>query len=69
MNTGVSILAGECGYAAVRFIHRDRSVRTVSCSDGLVFQKLEPADTAGEMGFLDANGLPLHSRFRVPQPR
>ena len=67
---GVSILAGHCGYRAVRFFHRDRSVRTVPCSDGLVFQKLESADTAGDMGFLNANGqLQPHSRFRVPQPR
>jgi hypothetical protein len=67
---GVSVLAGHCGYGAVQFIHRDRSVRTVPCSDGLVFEKLESADTAGEMGFLDANGQLLpHSRSPVPQPR
>jgi hypothetical protein len=65
---GVSILAGECGYSGVQFIHRDRSVRTVPCSDGLVFQKLESADTAGEMGFLDANGHLLpRSRHPVRQ--
>jgi hypothetical protein len=66
----ISILAGQCGDGAVQLIHRDRSVRTVPCSDGLVFEKLESADTAGEMGFLDANGQLLpHSRSPVPQPR
>ena len=66
---GDSILAGECGYSAVQLIHRDRSVRTVPCFDGLVFLKLESADAAGDIGFLDANGQPLpNARGPVPRP-
>jgi hypothetical protein len=46
---GTAILAGECGYSAVELIHRDGSVRTVRCKDGLLFATLEPADVAGEI--------------------
>jgi hypothetical protein len=66
---GHMILAGECGYGAVQFVHADGSVRTVACLDGLVFADLEPADAAGRMRVLDANGEPVRrSSHDVPPP-
>ncbi|HTY29412.1 MAG TPA: hypothetical protein VMD51_14895 [Mycobacterium sp.] len=53
------ILAGECGYSAIEFIHTDDTTRTVACNDGLVFVDLEPADAAGSLRALDAQGHPL----------
>ena len=56
---GHQILAGECGYSAIEFIHTDDTTRTVACSDGLVFVDLQPADIGGSLRALDAQGQPL----------
>jgi hypothetical protein len=53
------ILAGECGYSAIEFLHPDGSSRRVSCTDGLVFTELNPADGVGDVRALDADGRPL----------
>jgi hypothetical protein len=67
---GRLILAGECGYAAVEFLHLDGRVRRVECTDGLVFTDLNPADAAGEMRALDADGHPPPgSTVSVPRLR
>ena len=66
---GHSILAGECGYSAVEFVHRDGTVRSVPCSDGLVFSDLDPSDAAGNLRAVDADGHPLPgSTTPVPPP-
>jgi hypothetical protein len=62
---GRSIFAGSCGYRAVQFVHRDGRFRTVDCIDGLVFADLKPADTAGGIRALGANG---HVVLREPGP-
>jgi hypothetical protein len=56
---GHQILAGECGYSAIEFIHTDDTTRTVPCDDGLVFVDLQSADAAGSLRALDAQGHPL----------
>lgn len=56
---GHTILVGECGYSAVQFVHRDGSVRTVDCTDGLVLADLQPRDLTGKMRALGADGQPL----------
>jgi hypothetical protein len=70
---GRLIIAGECGYSAVEFLHQDGGARRVECTDGVVFTKLTPADAAGEVRALDADGRPLPgSIIAVPpllQPR
>jgi hypothetical protein len=66
---GRLILAGECGYAAIEFLHQDGSVRRVQCTDGIVFTELNPADAAGEMRALDAHERPMPgSSSPVPTP-
>lgn len=63
------VLAGECGYGAIEFLHRDGSTRRVECTDGIVFTEVKPADGAGEVRALDTNGRPLPgSKGPVPQP-
>ena len=70
---GRLILAGECGYSAVEFLHRDGATRRVDCTDGLVFTELDLADAAGQLRALDKGGLPLPwsimpvSRLRQPR--
>lgn len=56
---GALILAGECGYSAVEFLHPDGGARRVDCADGLVFTELTPADAAGQVRALDRKGRPL----------
>jgi hypothetical protein len=66
---GHLILAGECGYSAIEFLHPDGSSRRSACADGLVFTELNPADQAGQMRALDAKGDPLPgSTGPVPKP-
>ena len=67
---GRLILAGECGYGGIEFLHQDGDARRVQCTDGLVFTELNPSDAAGEMRALNADGRPLPgSTSPVPQPR
>jgi hypothetical protein len=61
------ILAGMCGYRATAFIHRDGSIRTVDCTDGVVLAKLTRADAAGWIAAVDENGR-LLERSRSPMP-
>lgn len=56
---GRVILAGECGYSAIEFLHRDGSTRRVECTDGLVFAPLNPSDAAAQVRALDAAGHPV----------
>jgi hypothetical protein len=56
---GHLILAGECGYSAIEFLHPDGGARRVECTDGLVFADLNPADAAGQVRALDREGRPL----------
>jgi hypothetical protein len=64
------ILAGECGYRAVEFVHSDGTTRAIACTDGLVFTELTSADAAGEVQALDVEGRPLPgSRIAVPRLR
>ena len=56
---GRFILAGECGYGAIEFLHRDGGARRVECMDGLVFTELNSADAAGEVLALNTDGRPL----------
>lgn len=66
---GHLILAGECGYSAIEFLHLDSGTRRVQCSDGLVFTELNPADAAGQLRALDSRGRPLSwSAGSVPPP-
>ncbi len=66
---GHRILAGECGYAAIQFLHLDGTTRTVTCSNGIVFTDLESADAGGELRALNAKGQPvLGSSTAVPLP-
>jgi hypothetical protein len=66
---GHLILAGECGYSAIEFVHPDSGTRRVKCTDGLVFTDLSPADAAGRLRALNADGLPLPgSAGPVPPP-
>jgi hypothetical protein len=65
---GHTILVGECGYSAVQFIHGDGTDRTVECTDGLVLADLEPADLAGEMQALGADGQPVGKTHSVGPP-
>ena len=64
---GHTILAGECGYSAVEFIHNDGTTRTVACTDGLILADLQPPDASGELRAIDAQGRPLPgSTTQVP---
>ncbi len=65
---GHTILAGECGYAAIELLRRDGSIRTVRCEDGLIFTELDRADAAGEIRAIDAQGKPLKGS-RIPVSR
>jgi hypothetical protein len=66
---GHLILAGECGYSAIEFLHLDSGTRRVQCTDGLVFTELNPADAAGQLRALNSDGLPLPgSAGPVPPP-
>jgi hypothetical protein len=66
---GERILAGTCGYSAAAFIHRDGSIRTVRCDDGIVFAKLTPADAAGRIAGVAEDGHVLDgSGGPVPSP-
>jgi hypothetical protein len=66
---GERILAGTCGYSAAAFIHRDGSIRTVSCDDGIVFVKLTAADAAGRIAGVGEDGHVLDgSGGPVPSP-
>ena len=56
---GHRILAGECGYGEIQFLHTDETTRTVACNDGLVFVDLQPADAAGSLRAVNAQGQPL----------
>jgi hypothetical protein len=56
---GRLILAGECGYSAVEFLHEDGGARKVACIDGVVFTELTPTDAAGHVRALDHEGRPL----------
>jgi hypothetical protein len=65
---GHLILAGECGYSAIEFLHLDSGTRQVKCTDGLIFTELNPDDAAGHLRAL-ADGRPLPGRpGRVPPP-
>jgi hypothetical protein len=66
---GRLILAGECGYAGIEFLHQNGGARRVQCTDGLVFTELSTSDAAGQMRALDADGRPLSgSTSPVPRP-
>lgn len=56
---GRLILAGECGYSAVEFVHQDGDARRVACTDGVVFTELTPTDAAGQVRALDREGRPV----------
>jgi hypothetical protein len=56
---GRLILAGECGYSAIEFLHQDGGLRRAACTDGVVFTELTPPDAAGQLRALDAEGRPL----------
>jgi len=67
---GRLILAGECGYSAVEFLHQDGGARRVTCTDGAVFTELTSPDAAGQLRALDREGRPLPgSTAPVPSPR
>jgi hypothetical protein len=66
---GRLILAGECGYSAIEFVHLDSGTRRAECADGLVFTELSPADAAGQLRALNADGHSLPgSTGPVPPP-
>jgi hypothetical protein len=70
---GRLILAGECGYSAVEFLHEDGGARKVACTGGVVFTELTPPDAAGQVRALDQEGRPLPGSTipvtRLRQPR
>jgi hypothetical protein len=65
---GHSVLAGECGYHGIQFLHRDGTTRTILCADGLVFADLSPADSAGSFRAVDARGRPVAGSSLRVQP-
>jgi hypothetical protein len=66
---GHLILAGECGYSSIEFLHLDSGTRQVKCTDGFIFTELSPADAAGQLRALNADGGPLPGSARpVPPP-
>ncbi len=65
---GHSVLAGECGYHGIQFLHRDGTTRTILCADGLVFADLSPADSAGSFRAVDARGRPVAGSSLSVQP-
>lgn len=56
---GRLILAGECGYSAIEFLHQDGGVRRAPCTDGVVFTELTSPDATGQVRALDPEGRPL----------
>jgi hypothetical protein len=66
---GHLILAGECSYSAIEFLHPDGSSRRTECVDGVVFTELNLSDQSGRMRAVDARGDPLPgSTGPVPKP-
>ncbi len=66
---GHLVLAGECGYSAIEFLHPDGSSRRTECMDGVVFTELNPSDQSGQLRAVDAKGDPLPgSTEPVPKP-
>jgi hypothetical protein len=54
-----TVLAGECGYAALAIVRPGGTSRTIECLDGVVFARLEPADLGGTVHAVDENGNPI----------
>jgi hypothetical protein len=56
---GSFVLAGECGYSAVELLHRNRGVRRVECTHGVVLAALSAEDASGQLRALDRDGRPI----------
>jgi hypothetical protein len=62
---GHLVLAGECGYSAIEFLHPDGSSRRTECMDGVVFTELNPSDQSGQLRAVDAKGGPTAGQYRT----